>query len=382
MMKKLTIILFLTAIFLILPGCWSKNELTQRGFVMGVALDQGKNGKIDLLTQIYRPIAGEGATGASGEATSINIKTSNDSVIEAVRDIPIHLGRKAQWSHMRVIIIGEKLARTVSIGKVLDFFYRDHEPRLSVTLMVSKGSASSMLEKKPFIEQTTAQQLLSTEESSYSKAAKTLDTSLLDLVMQMKSAHNDAVVSYVYEDKQKKDVFSSAGLALFKDGKMKGILPSSKVEGLVMLRNEYKSGIIEVPCAGMKNVTEAIEILSLQTRMKPKLAGDKISVSIKIKGDASIGELKCTTIDKAEDEAAFIRKIEEKMKNQILATIRYLQKNKMEVIGVGNDIYRVNPKKWRELKKTWDNQFAEISFDVQVELRLITNGVTSGKPTL
>ncbi|RCW48573.1 Ger(x)C family spore germination protein [Paenibacillus prosopidis] len=379
MMKKFAIHLFLTAILLVSPGCWSKNELTERGFVMGVALDQGKDGKIEMLTQIYRPTPAEGAKGTSAGPASTNILTRDDSINEAIRDIPVHLGRKAQWSHMRVIIVGEKLAQSVNIAKLLDLFYRDHEPRSTVSLMIAKGSASKMLEKKSLIEQTTAQQLLRAEESTYNNTSKTIDTSLLDLVKQLKSAHSDAVVSYVYEDKQTKDLFSAAGLALLKDGKMTGILPPSKVKGLIMLRNKFRSGIFEIPCEGRKNEMETIEILSLNTKVKPKLSGNRISVSVTVQGEASTGELKCSAIDKQPDEAAFVHKMEEEMKNQIRSTIRFLQVNKIDVIGVGNHIYRIHPQTWDGLKETWDKQFAKIPFDIRVELKLITNGTSTGK---
>ncbi len=147
-MKKLAILLFLTAIFIMLPGCWSKKELTELGFVMGIAFDQGKDGKIEMLTQVYRPTSVQSTASALTRVSSINIKTSDDSVMEAVRDITIHLGRKAQFSHMRIIVVGEKLARSVNIGKLLDLFYRDHEPRSSVSLAIAKGKASKMLEKR------------------------------------------------------------------------------------------------------------------------------------------------------------------------------------------------------------------------------------------
>lgn len=381
-MKKLAILLFLTAIFIMLPGCWSKKELTELGFVMGVAFDQGKDGKIDMLTQVYRPTSVQGAASALTRVSSINVKTSDDSVMEAVRDITIHLGRKAQFSHMRIIVVGEKLARSVNVGKFLDLFYRDHEPRSSVSLAIAKGKASKMLEKRPVIEQTTAQQLLRAEETAYSSSAKTLDTSLLNLVMHMKSAHPDTVVSYVYEDELSGKMYSSAGLALLKDGKMKTVLPSGKVEGLLMLRNEYKSGVIEIPCAAKKREVENTEILSIQTRTKPVIKGDKVSVSVKLQGDVSIGELKCSKLDTEKDEAEFIHRIEEKMKEHMKSTIRFLQANKIEVIGIGNDIYKMNPKKWGEIKKTWDAQFAEVSFDIKVKLRLITNGTITGKPAV
>jgi len=381
-MKKLAILLFLTAVFLMLPGCWSKKELTELGFVMGIAFDQGKDGKIDMLTQVYRPTSVQSTASALTRISSINIKTTDDSVMEAVRDITIHLGRKAQFSHMRIIVVGEKLARSVNIGQLLDLFYRDHEPRSSVSLAIAKGKAGKMLEKKPVIEQTTAQQLLRAEETAYSSSAKTLDTSLLKLVMQMKSAHPDSVVSYVYEDKKSNKMYSSAGLALLKNGKMKTLLPSGKVEGLLMLRNEYKSGVIEIPCADKKKEVENTEILAIHTRTKPVIKGDKISVSVKLQGDVAIGELKCSKLLTEKDEDEFIHRIEEKMKVQMKSTIRFLQANQMEVIGIGNSIYKMNPKKWEKIKQTWDAQFAEVPFDIQVKLRLVTNGTITGKPAV
>lgn len=383
-MKRLAILLCLSAFLMILPGCWSKNELTEIGLVMGVALDRGKDGSIDMITQVYRPKATTGGKDASngGSSSNLNIKTSNHSVLEAIRDIPIHLGRKAQFSHMRVIVIGEQLARTVDIGKLLDIFYRDHEPRVTVSLIIAKGSAGNLLKKQPVIEQTSGQQLLRVKKAAYLASSKTMDTSLLDLVQQYLSPHNDAFVSYVYEDKHTKEMFSAAGLALLKKGKMKAILSPQRVKGLVMLRNEYKSGTIIIPCKGRKNETESVEILNLNTQLKPKLNGGKVAVSVTTRVDAAIGELKCTNIKTKEDEVIFIRKLEEELKNQMLASIRFLQSKKMDVIGIGNLIYSSHPQQFIRMKENWDDRFAEIPFDIQVKLRLVTSGTTIHNPTL
>lgn len=350
---------------------------------MGVALDQRKDGKIEMLTQIYRPASAEVGTEATATGpSSVNINTVDDTVMEAIRDIPIHLGRKAQWSHMRVIIIGEKLAKSEKIGNLLDLFYRDHEPRSSVSIMIAKGPARKLFEKKPLIEQTTAQQFLRTEESSYQNAAKTLDTSLLSLIRELKSAHPDAVISYVYEDPQTKDMFSAAGLALFKDGVMKEVMPASKVEGLIILRNEYSSGVVEIPCPGMKGMKETTEVLSMDVKIKPLVKGDKISASVKLRGELAIGELRCTKIDKLEDEQVFVSKVEKALAKQVNDCIQFLQKNRIDVIGIGNRIYRKSPGTWEKLKDNWDVRFAEMPFDIEVELKLITGGTVINKTVL
>ncbi|WP_337100413.1 Ger(x)C family spore germination protein [Paenibacillus sp. YIM B09110] len=384
--KKSFVFTILCAYLIILPGCWNKRELDQSGFVMAIAIDQGKNKQLKLTTQMYRPVAGKkgggGGTGSANETANLLIKTEDDSVFEAIRDIPIHLGRKASWSHMRIILIGEKLAKSTDVGKLIDFFYRDHEPRHTISIMIAKGQAAKILEVKPAIEQTIGQQLLLTKQVAYKNAAKSLDTTLLKFALQMNAPDSDAAITYVYKNKGDKNELNAAGLALLKKGKMVGILPSKKVEGLVMLRNEFRSGIIEIPCPGKALETESFEVLGLRTRMKPQLAGDKVHVLVKSFVEGAIGELKCTEIKTRKDEETFIRKVEEQIKKQMLSTIRVLQANKTDITDIGNLIARWHPKQWNKMKENWDSQFAEIPFDIQVKLKLLTTGTTIGQPAV
>lgn len=386
MMKKIMLLTALSVFLLVLPGCWNKRELDQSGFVMAIAIDLGKKRQIELTTQMYRPVAGQkgggGGGGTASETANLLIKTEDDSVFEAIRDIPIHLGRKANWSHARIILIGEKLARSTDVGKLIDFFYRDHEPRHTISIMIAKGRADKILEVQPAIEQTIGQQLLLTKQVAYKNAAKSLDTTLLKFALQMNSPNSDSAVTYVYKDKKEKDELNAAGLALLKKGKMIGVLPSKKVEGLVMLRNEYKSGIIELPCPGKKLETESFEVLNLSTKVKSKLVGDKARVMVKTSAEGVIGELKCTEIKTRKDEEAFARKLEEQIKKEMMSSIRVLQSKKTDIIGIGNMIASRHPKQWKTMKETWDSQFAELPFDIQVEARLLTTGTTIGKPSV
>lgn len=382
-MKKGMVCILLSAILFILPGCWNKEELDESGFVMAIALDKGKGNVIELTTQMYRPTSTKSISGGSGsQEKNLLIKTSDESLFEAIRDIPIHLGRKAKWSHTRIILVGEKLAAATDVGKLIDFFYRDHEPRHTISIMITKGKAGKILEKVPEIEQTIGQQLLLTKQVAFKASAKSLDTTLLKLALQMNSPQGDAHITYVYEDKKEKNMLNAAGLALFKKGKLIGILPSKKVEGLVMLRNEIKSGIIEAPCPGKKFETESLELLSFKSKLKPKLIGDKVSVQVKAQVQGAAGELKCTNIKTKKDEAEFAHKMEEQIKKQMLETLRILQKKKADVIGIGNKIASSNPKAWKKMKENWDKQYAEIPFDIQVKVQIVTTGTTIGKPAV
>lgn len=375
--KLPVIIIFL----LLLPGCWSKYELTERGFVMGVAIDRNQKGQVELMTQIYRPSSPQADRPGNNPAqSSINIATVNDTVMGAIRDIPIHLGRKAQWSHLRVILVGEQFAKKMDLMSMLDFFHRDHEPRSSVTLMITKGKARKLLEKKPLIEQTTSQQLLRSGESSFRNTGKTLDTTLLDLIRQVKSPNSDAAVAYVYEDKADPKLWSAAGVALLRDGKLASVVPTEKVKGLLILQNKFHSGIMEAPCAGKEKVQETSEVLSLTVKKTPHYVKGSLVVDVKIRGEIAATELKCSTIKDEAEEKRFVGGVEGQMVKEAKEALAYIQHEKLDVIGIGNGIYRENPMAWSKLKENWDQQFSEIPFTFDIKLKLITGGSISAKP--
>ncbi|XEC92693.1 Ger(x)C family spore germination protein [Paenibacillus tarimensis] len=383
MKKTLFLVSILLSLFF-LPGCWNKTELDEWGFAMAAALDQGENGNIDFSFQMYRPKGAKtGGNGGGGEQTSnFIIKTSDVTLFEAVRDVSLHLGRKTNKSHMRIILIGEKLAKTADVGKIVDFFYRDHEPRHTISIMIAKGRADKMLDNEPIIEDTTGQQLLLIKQFSNRYSAKTLDTNLLDLAIQMNSPHSDAAIAYVYKDKRAENLFNAGGVALLKKGKMISVLPSKKTEGLIMLLDKYNSGVVNIACPGKPKEQESLELLSLKTKMKPKMNGDKVSVQVKTKADGAIVELKCTEIKTRKDEEEFIAKMEDAIKKEMEETIKFLQAKKTDVLGIGNQIYSMDPNKWEKMKHTWDAKFAEIPFDIKVKLRLVTTGTVVGKTSV
>ena len=83
MNRRIWMFLSLAALFL-LTGCWDRAELPEKGFVMGVAIDETEGGKISLTTQIYKPSQGVSATGAkAAKSAYLNVITQNDIDIQS-----------------------------------------------------------------------------------------------------------------------------------------------------------------------------------------------------------------------------------------------------------------------------------------------------------
>ncbi|MEI7027050.1 Ger(x)C family spore germination protein [Paenibacillus sp. y28] len=192
MTKLPALLVLLLAAGILLPGCWSSHELTRWGFVQAAAIDLGKNGQLQLTVQIYRAGSSKGGAGGGGSPAQqtksgpsfINIQTSSSTVHGATRDAVLQLGRRLQWSHMRMLLLGEDIARSQNIPQILDYFSRNNEPRGTVSLLITEGEAQQYLNLRPLIEGTMGQQLKTIEQNSFRYSGKTMEVSLTDVGIQ------------------------------------------------------------------------------------------------------------------------------------------------------------------------------------------------------
>ncbi len=368
---------------LLATGCWDKAELTEYGFVQAVALDAAPEGKLAMATHFYRPTPNADEKGDSSTGKGVTIRTEADTLLEAERDISIHFGRKSKWDHMRIIIIGDKLARTSNVGDILDFFIRSHEPRETMFIVIAQGRASRFLESKPIIETTIGQQLRKMEEFTYEYAAKTIDVTLINLAIQFKSETGIVLLPYLFASNPSEEI-SVAGLALMKNGRMTGnLITPSDTEMLLMLLNQYKKGVLEFPCDGSATKDrkmESFEVTSLSTRLKPVVRGEALSVDVHTKIKGSIGELRCSTLKSEADGERFQSKVSEHVKTRMEAIVAKLQKQQIDALGIGNKIYGKHPQLWKAWKPTWDDRFARTGFHFEVEVDMLNTGSKSGIP--
>ncbi|WP_168122849.1 Ger(x)C family spore germination protein [Paenibacillus sp. HB172176] len=368
----------------LMTGCWDNYELDQFGYVQAVAADQGKEGKVKLTTHFYNPTSKMEKSGAStGSHKGINIQTTGDTLFEAVRDIPMYFGRKAKWDHMRVILLGEELIKDQDIGEILDYLSRDHEPRGTVLPLISEGPASSYLDIKPFIEETIGQQFKKMETQGAQYAAKTSKTPLYDFAIQLKSASKVAVLPYIHK-RGKEAVIS--GIVLIKHGRLAYVLDSKNTETFQMLNNRYKEGVIEFRCMGdaeddtQTQHKETFEVITFHTELTPRIQHDKVTVDIDILAKGNVGELRCSTLLTVKNLDAFEEKIEEEIRGKLERTLSILQKNHLDGIGIGNQIYRKNPKLWKQWEPTWEKRFAECQFNINVDVEVLNTGMNVGTP--
>ncbi|MCU6795540.1 Ger(x)C family spore germination protein [Paenibacillus sp. WQ 127069] len=383
-MKPFYSILVSLVILGLTAGCWDNNELDEYGYVQAVAIDRTKDDLIQLTTLFYNP-SSKKETGASGKPAEkgINIQTSGETIFEAIRDITKKFGRKPKWDHMRVILIGEQLAKTQNIREVLDFFSRDQEPRGTVLPLIAEGSAGDFLKIQPFIEQTIGQQYKKMETSGSLYSAKTSSIPLYDLAIQLKSPSKTSAIPYIHKNGSQNKAEVS-GVAFIKDGKLVHILEETDTEAFMMLTDKYMSGILEFPCINIAKDQvqnkESFEVLSFNSKVTPIVEDDVVSIGVNIRIEGTVGELRCSLLKTKEDVERFEHTITDMVKKQLQHAISIFKRQELDAIGIGNQIYRKNPKLWKRLEPTWNKRLAQSQFQIDVDVEVLSTGMNVGTP--
>ncbi|MFC0561419.1 Ger(x)C family spore germination protein [Halalkalibacter alkalisediminis] len=366
-------------IFITLSGCWNSLELTDQVFVMGVSIDQTKEGIIELTTHMYSPSQTIGGQGGSADtSTTFQITTQDESLFEAIRDIPLHVGRKAQWSHMRVILVGEDFARNNPLTDILDFFYRDHELRFKTYVLVTQGKASEYWGIKPFIERTTAQQIRTIQESGTAFSSKTKETTILELALQLNYPVKTATVPYIELNKES---VVTTGMAIVSDGKMLDRISTANVHNLLILTNEYNHGTIQFPCMNEPKSTkkDSLEVTEIETKLTPNFSSTPYTIQVATSVEGHIGEFHCSKMTSEEERKRLQAHIENSIKRQLTTFIDEIQNKKMDLIGIGNILYRKDPALWKSLEKDWSQVFSETQFEIDVTVNIESTGMLTGE---
>ncbi|MCL7748315.1 Ger(x)C family spore germination protein [Halalkalibacter alkaliphilus] len=378
-MKKLVIII-LSVFLLVISGCWDQRELIERAFALGAAIDQHED-QLELTVQFYRPKPEEGGGGDGGDPVSFGIYAQ--TISEGARNLVNHIGRRANWSHMQVIVIGEETARTRPLSELLGFFYREQEPRSTTHILIGQGKGSDYLNFDPLFEDSSGRQLREIQRFSREVTGHSRETTIHDLSLQLKSELGTAIVPYVTKSANKITTAPIIGVAIVKDDRMVSDLSGKETQSLLILREQFDRANWKLPCKEGNNGGrfDNIEVFLTSSNISPRVNGNQVTVDAAFQFEVTLRELVCETVlETSEDANEFARYIEEQLEINLMNTIEKLQKEKIDASELGNKIYRDNPELWKSVKDNWDELFATAQFNFSISVDIDGSGTVEYRP--
>ncbi|MGE4283252.1 MAG: Ger(x)C family spore germination protein [Clostridia bacterium] len=384
---------------LLLTGCWDNVEIHERGYVLGVAIDKaqpipkGQEPEKDYLSErdiekmplqqdkaqyaytLQIPVvakaknrpAGAGA-GSQGDATW-DMTIIGNSFMEANREFSTRIENPPFYEHLQAIVISEDVARE-GVSKVLDLFLRDPEMRRRTRLFIAPGEAKKIINVAPRIEDYPSLYLAGLS-TNFERTARMVYVADLGQISENLHAGIDFVLPRVVATK---DEIKNAGAAVFKGDKMVGWLGEIDVIFLLWVRNYVQGGVIVIEDTHEHKGLVTLEVLKVDTKVRPMVEGDKIKMSIDIKAQFNIAEKYEIGRESAFDDE-YIKRLEKKaadyIKEQIQDTIKYVQKKYgTDIFFFGLQMKRYQPKVWKQVEDDWDDIFKDIETEITVKARI------------
>ncbi|NPC93035.1 Ger(x)C family spore germination protein [Bacillus sp. WMMC1349] len=393
-MKKNSILLFILLLSVqLLTGCWNRLELNELGIVGGMSIDK-KNGKQVVTTQVINPGQVAAKQGKGQEAPVITYREKGDTIFEAIRRMAKSAARRLYFSHLRILVIGEDLAKD-GIGDILDFVSRNHEFRPDFFIVIAKKTkAEDALRVLTALEEIPANKLFSALETSEKVWAPAitlkLDKLISDTVNEGINPHVTGlrVIGSTKKGERTENIQQSDpdvklkydGMAIFKDNKLTGWMNEKDSKAANYVLGDVKSTIQEVFCSGGRGKA-AIEVIHTKANVSTKLKNGSLKGNVQINVEANVGEVQCNldltnskTLDYLEKRAS------KRLKKQIAKVIKKTQTEyKSDIYGFGEALHRSHPNYWKKVKKNWNEKFTAMPINIQTNIEIHRVGMI-GKP--
>lgn len=355
----------------LLSGCWDRVEIQDRLFVMAVAIDKskpekGKRSYYEFTAQFTEARALSGRVSNPNISPVWNATSTGPSVFECIRLMATRVARQPYYEHLQIIIIGEELAKE-GINHPLDLFYRDHESRRKIKLVIASGSAKDALHIKPKLMPVSGQYISKLTEEGESKTARLPNsTSIGQFSTNFHGGSNSILPRITTHDHEVK----MAGGAIMKGDKLIGWLTDQDVKSLRWINGTFSAGdevILDNRETGSPGFT-TMEVKAVRSTVHTAIKNGKPVFTVMIRGEGNLAEdglENRPSIEKLREKEVQMNKTIQSKTEQLVGKMQ--RKYKTDIFGFGEELRRHQYAYWKTHQKDWDKLFQEAEVHIQVE---------------
>ncbi|WP_139999584.1 Ger(x)C family spore germination protein [Paenibacillus paridis] len=363
---------------LYLSACWSRHELNELSIVVGLGIDK-KGDRYNVTAQIVNPSQVSSKQGTSSNFSPvISYEASGITIPEALSRMTAKVARQLYFSHLRILIVGEEVARS-GISKPLDFIARNRQMRTDFYLVVAKGtSAGKILNMYSPMDPIPANNLftkLETSDKLWAATGKiTLDKLIQDLSRQGKGPALTALE--IVGNPTKGDSISSAhiidpvvilkyaGMVAFKYDKMAGWLNENDTKVLNYIQNSIVQSTGTLSCPNSEG-TVSLQVVHSHAKIHVNTKGEQPEFELTLKTEQDVTDISCELdISKPETLVLLNHLANKKLESMLENTLHKFQTQvKTDIFGFGDELHRSDPKKWHSIKD-WDQTFEKVKINV------------------
>jgi spore germination protein KC len=414
MTRRVVAIVALGVFLSISSGCWNRREIGTLGFVVAAGVDTslgathwdspGVAGELERRMQFTAQIMKPSAIVAGERSQTLErpfwvASATGRTFLECIRSLAEASPRILYWPHNRWLLLGEEYAKG-GVARVLDFWERDQETRRrAVVGVVKDGRAWDLLQTEFELERTPSEAGRGVMLNASHRLSTIASATINDFVVALASEGIDPIALGVeiipytlpYEitgDVAREEVKATArlsGAAVFRSDKLVGWLDGREARGYNWVVGKVKSAIIVVDAPERSIELDplasfiGLEVIRSKGAFKPRITddGSNIGIVVKISAEASIADVQ-PYVDSYNDSDLWVfleRQLEEAIKGEAMAAIRKAQELRADIFGFGREVYRTNPRVWKQVKDQWYEIFAGMEPEIEVSAKIVRSGL-------
>lgn len=361
---------------LVLTGCWDRIEVNDIAIVTTTSFDLEEDGRYRVAVQVPLPGQMGGATGGGGGTSGTKPfyvdSEAGNSIREATQHLQSRMSRRLFFSHRRVMVIGEELAKS-GMREVFDVTARLPENRLTANVLVAKGKGIDLLKSQPQFEMYSGEAMREILESY-----AVFNPSLKDIAHALSQIGADPILPLIEPatstgGEKRKEVHLS-GYAQFRDDKLIGTITPAQAEGVAWLRREFRPYEKTLKMGKGKLV---VSIYQGESKITPEIKSDHVHFNVEIEAAATVIEAagvqdlgRSDMIEKVE------RELSQAVAQAVLESTELVKERNSDIATLGIKLSRLRPRVWNErLKWNWhEGELGKTTFAVKANCQVTRLG--------
>ncbi|WJH32442.1 Ger(x)C family spore germination protein [Paenibacillus sp. CC-CFT747] len=386
-MKRRRTILLPLLVCLLLPalltGCWDRRELNELSVVLAMGVDM-VGGEYMITLQAVDP--SQMTKKRSSQRSPIFIVSEKEKTIyEALRKITTKSSRKLYASHLRLLLLDEKVAKK-GISDALDLILRDHEPRPDFYIALSRGyTAKDILSLVTPFEVLPGVELYKSLQLSEKQWAPTSAVNVVELFQMLRKEGLEptltgvTVIGNVRKGKTNQNVkdpttygeYQFGGIGVFRGDRLMGWLNESDSKAYDYVTNRVHNTVGKVRCPRGEGYF-VVEIKRSKAILEPSIKEGKPELTIHMNMEGDIGEMECKAdLTKEQDFVELEQAGTKELLRIVQEGVRHEQEQYgVDIYGFGTAFHRHNPDQWKSWKSDWNERFKEMPVTIKPEFKL------------
>jgi len=365
-MRKIGCVLILI-LSLLQTGCWNAREIDELAFVLSIGLDKDDYG-FKITAQIASPETYSNVSSGSAKPFWL-ISSTGKTIFEAIRNMASISSRRIFWSHIKVILISEDLARSNSL-QIFDFFSRNPELRLRTLIAITPGEAGKLLEVMPAMEKDPAIYLEKIIQNK-NLTGKSYSIMLKDFLEDYLNPNISPVTSRIILDKSKSQpILKTSGAYVFDMYKQPVSLSEKDTRGFLWIKSKMNDSVMVVNCP-YDNMPATLEIKKAKSSFKSYLDNEIPHFIININVTAILTEQSCLTdfnnMNKLNDLET---ELEEAIRKDIESTITTAKDLQVDFLNLNSILHRQHKKEWHQISSKWNTLFKNSVVTIVVKVNI------------